>query len=74
VVGKPVRRSGRKLPEGLFMHLAGPTENGWRVVNIVQSQEQFETFAREKLVPATQQVGDAAPQMTFFPAYRLIRD
>jgi hypothetical protein len=56
------------------MHLAGPTENGWRVVNIVQSQEQFETFAREKLVPATQQVGDAAPQMTFFPAYRLIRD
>jgi len=57
-----------KLPEGLLMHLAGPTENGWRVVNIVQSQEQFEAFAREKLVPATQEVGTPPPQMTFFPS------
>jgi hypothetical protein len=23
-----------KLPEGWLMHLAGPTETGWRVVNI----------------------------------------
>jgi len=63
-----------KLPEGLVMHLAGPTENGWRVVNIVQSQEQFEAFARETLLPATQGVGDAPPEMTFFPIVRLIRE
>ena len=61
-----------KLPEGWLMHLAGPTEKGWRVVNIVPSQAQFETFAREQLVPAAQQVGDPPPEITFFPVYRLI--
>jgi len=63
-----------RLPEGILMHLAGPTENGWRVVNVVRSQEQFEEFAREKLAPATHEVGDAPPLMTFFPVYRMIRD
>jgi hypothetical protein len=62
-----------KLPEGWLMHLAGPTETGWRVVNIVPSQEQFEAFAREQLTPAAQQVGDPPPEITFFPVYRLIR-
>ena len=63
-----------KLPEGWLMHLVGPTETGWRVVNIVPSQEQFEAFARERLAPAAQQVGDPPPEITFFPIYRLIRN
>ena len=62
-----------KLPEGWQVHIAGPAGNGWQVVNVVPSQEQFETFAREQLLPATQQAGDAPPQITFFPVYRLIR-
>jgi len=56
------------------MHMAGPTETGWRVVNIVPSQEEFEVFAREQLAPAAQQVGDPPPEITFFPVYRLIRN
>ena len=63
-----------KLPEGWALHVAGPTENGWRVVNVVQSQEQFETFARERLIPTTQRVGDPPPEVEFFPIYNLIRD
>ena len=62
------------FPEGWLMHLAGPTETGWRVVNIVPSQEEFEVFAREQLAPAAQQVGDPPPEITFFPVYRLIRN
>ena len=62
-----------KLPEGWQVHIAGPAGNGWQVVNVVPSQEQFETFAREQLLPAAQQAGDAPPQITFFPVYRLIR-
>jgi hypothetical protein len=30
------------------MHLAGPTENGWRLIKVVPSEEQFEAFAREQ--------------------------
>jgi len=62
-----------KLPEGWLLHLAGPTETGWRVLNVVPSQEQFEASARERLIPATQQVGDATPQLTFFPVHKLIQ-
>jgi hypothetical protein len=46
-----------KIPEGWVVHLAGPTENGWRVVNVVPSQEQFDAFAREQLLPAAQAAG-----------------
>ena len=62
-----------KLPEGWMVHVAGPTESGWRVVNVVPSQEQFEAFARETLLPATKEVGDGPPQLAFFPVHRLIR-
>jgi len=62
-----------KLPDGWQVHIAGPAGNGWQVVNVVPSQEQFETFAREQLLPAARQAGDAPPQITFFPVYRLIR-
>ena len=62
-----------KLPEGWLVHLAGPSENGWRLVNVVPSQEQFEVFAREQLIPAVQQAEKVTPQLSFFPVYRLIQ-
>jgi hypothetical protein len=65
-----------KLPEGWLVHVAGPTENGWRIVNVVPSQEQFEAFGRKQLRPALQQAGegDVTSQVTFFPVHRLIRN
>jgi hypothetical protein len=62
-----------KLPDGWTVHIAGPTETGWRIVNVVASQEQFEEFAREKLNPATAKEGEETPKLTFFPVHRLIR-
>jgi hypothetical protein len=62
-----------KLPDGWLVHFAGPIENGYRIVNVVPSQEEFEVFAREELIPATQQVGDPPPEVTFLPVHRLIR-
>jgi hypothetical protein len=55
------------------MHVAGPTETGWRIVNVVPSQEGFEAFARETLGPSLQQLEGVTPEMTFFPVYRLIQ-
>src|SRR6478735_6714066 len=63
-----------KLPSGWQVHIAGPTESGWRIVNVLPSQKQFETFARDVLGPTLRQVGeDVTPQLTFFPVHRLIR-
>lgn len=62
-----------KLPEGWQVHIAGPTETGWRIVNVVPSQEQFETFAREQLGPILQELEGVTPELTYFPVYRMIR-
>lgn len=61
-----------KLPDGWTIHIAGPTESGWQVINVVPSREEFETFAREQLLPAAQQFGDQPPEVTFFPIHKLL--
>jgi hypothetical protein len=68
----PTLFPGDKLPDGWQLHMGGPTETGWRIVNVVPSQEQFEAFARERLGPALLQLEGVTPEMTFFPVYRLI--
>jgi hypothetical protein len=62
-----------KLPEGWQVHIAGPTEASWRIVNVVPSREQFETFSRERLGPILQQLEGVTPKLTYFPVYRMIR-
>jgi hypothetical protein len=62
-----------KLPGGWRVHLAGPTADGWRIINVVPSQEEFEAFAREKLFPAVQRAENVTPLLTFFPVYKPIR-
>jgi hypothetical protein len=61
-----------QLPEGWKMHIAGPTQNGWRIVNVVPSREVFEAFARERLGPTLQRLEGVTPSMTFFPVYKMI--
>jgi hypothetical protein len=61
------------LPEGWVIHVAGPTKTGWRIVNVVPSQEEFEEFAAAKLGPTLQHLEGVTPTMTFFPVYRMIR-
>ena len=63
-----------KLPEGWLVHLAGPAGDGWRIINVVPSQDQFEEFAREHLFPAVEQAEDVTPLLTYFPVYRLIQE
>jgi hypothetical protein len=63
-----------RLPAGWLVHLAGPTRSGWRVVNVAPSQEQFEAFAVDQLIHASQQVLEALPTLTFFPVHTLIRN
>lgn len=57
------------LPDGQIFHVAGPMENGWRVIDVWESREAFDRFAREVLAPA---MGGQAPQPTEFEvhAYR----
>ena len=38
-----------KRPPGMLYHVAGPTENGWRVIEVWESQEVRDRFFQEKL-------------------------
>ena len=43
---------GPDRPPGLLAHVAGPTEDGWRIINIWDSEEAFRRFQSERLVRA----------------------
>lgn len=50
-------------PEGLVAHVAGPVEEGWRIVDVWESEEHSRRFQSEVLAPAMRQVlGDGARQ------------
>jgi hypothetical protein len=43
-------------PEGLLVHTAGPTADGWYVYDVWKSKEDFERFGDEQLTPAAKKV------------------
>jgi len=51
---------GRMTPGGLF-HAAGPTAEGWRVVDVWDELVQFERFADDKIKPLSADAGLAPP-------------
>jgi hypothetical protein len=73
-VNPKVMPDGR-LPSGCQVHIAGPVENGWRVISVWDSEEQFEQFRNEKLIPAIREVGGEdriAPRIGTNEVYKLI--
>jgi hypothetical protein len=43
---------GPDRPPGLIAHVAGRTEQGWRIINIWADAESFHRFRSERLLPA----------------------
>ena len=61
-VTKRVMPDGR-LPEGCEAHIAGPVDQGWRVITVWESQEHFDRFREGTLLPAIAEVtGQEAPR------------
>jgi hypothetical protein len=46
---RAVATLGEALPEGLIVHIAGPTEEGFRVIDVWESRRDWETFRDERL-------------------------
>ena len=51
-------------PSEMIAHYAGPSDGGWKVVDVWQSREAFDRFAEEALGPAMGQEGVAPPDIT----------
>jgi quinol monooxygenase YgiN len=46
-----------KVAPGVLFHAAGPATDGWRVVEVWESQEALEQFVQDKLGAALQKAG-----------------
>ena len=69
-----VMESG-KLPDGCQLHIAGPYENGWRVITVWDSEERFQQFRDETLIPALREAGAEdriAPRISTDPVHNLV--
>jgi hypothetical protein len=58
------------LPAGQSQHYAGPSATGWVVVAVWDSEEAWETFRDETLLPGLQGLGESGlpgpPKVTEF--------
>ncbi|MFP5245675.1 MAG: hypothetical protein ACLGH0_03190 [Thermoanaerobaculia bacterium] len=54
------------VPEGAKFHVAWFGEDGLRVLDLWESEENFQTFVRDRLMPGVQKAGIAGePKITF---------
>ena len=62
-----------QLPDGWRDHIAGPMDGGWRVISVWDSDEDFQRFRDESLMPAMQEAGGSmAPSVETKPVFRHI--
>jgi hypothetical protein len=63
------------LPDGQIFHAAGPSQGGWTITAVHESQESWERFRDDVLMPKMQagiQGGfQSPPQETAFPVHNL---
>jgi hypothetical protein len=65
--------SGGHLPDGCQVHVAGPVDEGWRIITVWDSPEHLQRFRDEKLLPALRDAGvedEVTPKVN--EAYRVI--
>ena len=63
--------AGEGLPPGRLYHVAGPTEVGWRVVDVWESQDQFDRFG-QTLLPILQEAGFPPLEPQPWPVHNVI--
>jgi len=68
-----VHPSGGGLPEGQVYHAAGPCRGGWTIVAVHESQESWEQFRDDVLMPRMAEGIEggfsAPPEETAFEVY-----
>jgi hypothetical protein len=54
------------VPPGLILHVAGPTDEGFRIIDVWETQDAWQRFQTERIAPAIAALGGPArPEPTF---------
>ena len=69
---KKLEAVGAGAPKGRTYHVAGPTDNGWRVVDVWDSQADWDAFMQGSLAAIMKEVGMPMPAISPFPAHNII--
>ena len=57
------------VPQGAKFHVSWFSDDGFRALDLWESQEDFETFVRDRLTPGVQRAGiGGQPRVEFAPA------
>ena len=63
---------GLAAPDGRFHHVAWSGPQGWRVLDVWESEEKLGKFA-EELIPIVSGIGVELPPPQVFPAHNIIK-
>jgi hypothetical protein len=56
-------------PDGATFHVAGEVDGGFRVVDVWESAERFQEFARDQIAPITQEEGFPEPEVSIWDVH-----
>jgi hypothetical protein len=63
---------GGKTPSGGVFHWVAPTDDGFRVVDVWDSEEEFQKFSEEKIGPLTAEAGLEQPQVARYEVHNTL--
>jgi len=61
----------RDVPKGAVLHIATFDDKGARVTDIWKSEEDFNNFVQNKLMPVTKELIDTEPDVEIYPLHAL---
>jgi hypothetical protein len=60
------------VPDGAVLHVAAFDEDGIRVTDVWESEDQFNRFVESRLMPGVQQIGiQGQPDVEFLPVQNI---
>ena len=65
-------KAGAEPPEGCLVHIAGPTDDGWRVIEVWRSRDDQRSFQEQRLNPAFDEAGARRVEPTFFDVHAVL--
>ena len=61
------------LPEGLLLHAAGPTDEGFRIIGVWESEEAWDRFRAERLGFEAEAAGEVRPTFSALRPVHVVR-
>ena len=59
------------VPKGLVVHIVTFDDKGARITDVWESEEDFNNFGRERLMPVTGKLTETEPDMEVYPLHAL---